>query len=325
MSSDFQHVIITGHGRSGTNLVLDLLDCSSTTICRNEPNEVTRSSFRNLKDGFFPPDNPEEDAPEFGRVLAASKERMSPRDRFPVDYKRHYRNRFGLKRFLDIRGRRPGRRALALLRGADYSEEWAIPHVFYDIDAFKAALPVYKILLWSGRIAASHDVLTGQKVIHVVREPRSFIMSWYARYVVAVHGGEQKVFYDNMRSAQDISRHYGHDPIDMRAFSVPGLIESELWRWRYVNEHLYDALKGSPRYLPVTYATVMSSKPEAARNMAAFCGLDYDPAFEKRVRGNENTLFAKRQDPILDRNMVDDLIATVMEGSTLTSLLETTG
>lgn len=323
MKNDFQHVIVTGHGRSGTNLVLDLLDCSSQTLCRNEPNEVLKSGFDALGEGFFPPAVPDRDAELFGNSLVAAKKRVSVRDRFPlpVNYKSHFQYSFGLKRFMDLRGRRPSRKILRVVKGADYSEEWGIPDLFLKTSAFRSAVPVYKILLWSGRIAASHATLNGQKVIHVVRDPQSFIMSWYARYVGSVEGGDEKVFYDNMRSALQIAEHFGHDASAMRAFSVPGLIESELWRWRFVNEHLYCNLKGSPRYLPIIYKQIMSGKVATAERMADFCGLPFDKAFAKRVGDNENVLFKQRKDPVIDRAIVAERIETVMKGSPLAPLL----
>jgi len=47
-SSNRKYVIVTGHGRSGSNLILDMLDCHEATFCRNESNKLKSSKLSRL-------------------------------------------------------------------------------------------------------------------------------------------------------------------------------------------------------------------------------------------------------------------------------------
>ena len=42
------YVLINGHGRSGTNWLKDILDCSTETHCRNEPDWLTPRPYDEL-------------------------------------------------------------------------------------------------------------------------------------------------------------------------------------------------------------------------------------------------------------------------------------
>ena len=52
--SPAHYALIAGHGRSGTNWLLHLLDRSATTHCRNEPNEIAGNAFAALPTPFVP-------------------------------------------------------------------------------------------------------------------------------------------------------------------------------------------------------------------------------------------------------------------------------
>ena len=47
------YVLIAGQGRSGTNWILEILNLSRQTHCRNEPNECSGSAFSELPPGSF--------------------------------------------------------------------------------------------------------------------------------------------------------------------------------------------------------------------------------------------------------------------------------
>ena len=79
-----KYILIAGHGRSGTNLALDLLDCHRSTFCRNEPNEVIGSSFTQLGDSMFPHDTPDDFDDQWHRAVTTAKRSSGARDRFGI-------------------------------------------------------------------------------------------------------------------------------------------------------------------------------------------------------------------------------------------------
>lgn len=305
------HVIVAGHGRSGTNLALNLLDCSTETICRNEPNEI-RGIFAPLGDGFFPSDTPEADAARLSTVLEKARFLNSSRDNPNYPHKPYVRHA-GLLR-LYVRGMN------RLSRSIHNAEtERKLPGLLCDPSKIATCLPIFKILLWPGRIASTHAHMPGQRVIHVVRDPATFLKSWFTRYVHETAKDPGQVFRDNLPSIQRIMPAFGQDSTRINAFSERNLLESELWRWRYMNETLYDALRGSDRYMYVLYSDLVSRPKHHAEQMMAFCGLSPDPAFQSRIGRTEN-IFKPSKSKQPDPDLITDVVETVMANSKLSEI-----
>lgn len=309
---DLQHVIVAGHGRSGTNLALNLLDCSVQTVCRNEPNEI-RGIFDPLGDGYFPPQDPESDARLLSDTLNKARFLNSRRDNPNYAHKPYIRNADLLRFYVRVRNR--------LSRHAPEERERKLPGLLYNYPELDACLPVFKILLWPGRIAATHAHLTGQRVIHVVRDPATFLKSWFTRYVQETAGDPAQVFQDNLPSLQRILPAYGKDPARIDTFSEKALLESELWRWRYMNETLYAALNRSERYMHVLYQDLVSEPEQCAKKMMTFCELQADPALGSRISRTENIFRPSNSTPP-DAGMVAEVVETVMSGSRLSELFQ---
>ena len=79
------YVIVVGHGRSGTNMVLDLFDCHRGTLCRNEPNELHGSAFTGLGDAMFGDPIPSDFADRWHAAVMQSMGSNGARDRFGTD------------------------------------------------------------------------------------------------------------------------------------------------------------------------------------------------------------------------------------------------
>lgn len=309
---DLEHIIVAGHGRSGTNLALNLLDCSAQTICRNEPNEI-EGTFAPLGDGFFPPDDPERDARLLSTALDQAIFLNSRRDNPNYAHKPYVRNANLLLLYVRILNR-------LSRHTAGHESERRLPSLLYVPSEIAKCLPVFKILLWPGRIAATHAHLPGQRVIHVVRNPATFLKSWFTRYVHETAGDETRVFQDNLPSIRKILPIFGQDPDRISTFNDRNLLESELWRWRYMNETLYAALHQSERYMHVIYTDLVSEPEQHAERMMAFCGLQTDPALEARIGRTEN-IFRPSGAKQPDANLIADVVETVMSGSRLCEIL----
>ena len=70
LNSNAAYALIAGHGRSGTNWLLHLLDRAAATHCRNEPNEIAGNEFAALPSPFVPVVDPTAFAEPWSRAVA---------------------------------------------------------------------------------------------------------------------------------------------------------------------------------------------------------------------------------------------------------------
>lgn len=311
-----KHVTIVGHGRSGTNLALDLFDCHRNTFCRNEPNELAGTGFDALGDAFFA----QPEVPDFpARWQAAVTKTIRScgvRDRFGPD-KIYFRSSLRTRIGQEVMSRATLRAPLLFGSG----EEWPCPGFYYDKPAQARALPVLKILLTPAWILQAHDAFPTQHIVHVVRPPAGFIQSWWNRYVTGIGGGPEKVFADNQPSVQRILAHFGREEMPA-TYSQQGLLVSELWRWRYMNELLLESLHGDPRYLLAPYADLTQNRLSWAERLYDFAGLEMDDAARAKIASMENTLFGARKTDAVDPALIAEATEQVLSDSPWAEMLK---
>ncbi|MEM8770975.1 MAG: sulfotransferase [Pseudomonadota bacterium] len=320
------YVVIVGHGRSGSNRLLDTLDCHEATFCRNEPNELQGAVMAALEDGFF------EDrlSPDFQRhwraSIARAAARCSGKDRFDACRKVYHAFPYSDRVGAYIFKRRRLRLALGLVVRDMKKEEWETAAFHIDQAALRRATPVFKILLNPGWLTRTHEDDENQRVIHNIRNPVAFLKSWRNRYVTPT--GPEKVYRDNLETLDLVLAAFGRPRWSVPAFSEEALFETELWRWRYVNEALYSALNGSPRYMVTRYEDYDDDPKAIARAVYAFAGLQFEQKHAERISEMENTLFGDAprpaeikidMEPILERVLADspllDLMSSTVSGS----------
>lgn len=309
-----KHVIIVGHGRSGTNMVLDIFDCHRNTFCRNEPNELVGSAFTDLGSSMFLELEPDAFNENWHKAITETIRASGVRDRFPSD--KDYFHSVVHARIGQSLMSRSKIRACILPRSAGAGpEEWPCPSLYYDHTSLAHALPILKILLTPAWVIRAHHLIETQKVVHVVRSPQGFLQSWWSRYVTYADGGPEKVFADNQPSLAKILQYFGQEDQMPRQYSLLNLIVSELWRWRYVNEIMMTELSGSPRYLRLRYESVVREKLYWMEEIYRFAGLEPTPDCRLSVKAMENTLFKERKSDGLDSVLVDMAIEEVMADS----------
>lgn len=316
-----RYLVVCGRGRSGTNLVLDILDAFADTVCRNEPNVVRGSALaalpadvmgRNIDAGFV-------DA--WREALRRAAGLKSSRDRIGAAHKAHYVSPLHAALAERVLSRGRVRRALSPVAPGMAGEEWSPPAWLLRRDALARALPVFKILRQPHWLLRTHAEDPGQHVVHVVRPAVGFIRSWFNRYVALAPGGERGVFDQNMKTARPIVAHFGARFLSGDAFSRDALIESELWRWRYVNEKLMAGLGASARYRMVGYREASGDPVALAGGLAPWLGLDFDDAVRRRLARTENTLFARPHSETLDPALIERLARHVVADGPLSDLV----
>ncbi len=318
------HVVIAGSGRSGTNRLLDAFDFHPETVCRSETEEMAGGDFAALPGATrFEAPLGEDFEARWSRAVARARRRQSERDRIGALNKTYYAGRplarpvQGVLASRTLRSRVLGR-VIPGLKAA----EWDRPMFCTDAAALEASLLVLKIRppAW---LLRTHGGDPGQRVLHQIREPRSYLNSWYNRWVVQGAGGEQ-VFRESMRVVPHLLADFGEDPARFAEYSEERLVESQLWIWRHLNETLHLGLRDSPRYRVVTYDAFDRAPAETMEELLAFCGLPAPAPVLEKVGAMRNTLFGAHRGGKLDPELCDRLIARVLDGSPLPELLART-
>jgi hypothetical protein len=300
-----KYVLVIGHGRSGTNLALDLLDCHPATFCRNEPNEIPGSAMNGLAGNLIGAGMDDQFVGHWRDAIAASSERRGFRDRFRRTYKQYYSTILHALVAEKLQSRTTLRNALGIKGG-----EWQAAGLKGE------RVPVFKILLRPHWATVTHSHDRNQHVIHVVREPVAFILSWWNRYVLRdAQGGPQAVYNDNLRTVPKILAHYGARLASGNEYSFEALIETELWRWRYMNEWPMEHLSGSDRYVIWKYSDLNADAPNVALSAFDWLGLALDAGTQHRISTVKNTLFSRSHREILDRELISRLARHVLTGS----------
>jgi hypothetical protein len=309
------YIVICGHGRSGTNRLLQAFDMHERTLCRNEPNKVNGGALQQLGSSIFP----DELGADFNDRLADAVRTASVshggRDYFSDGPKAYLRSGPVSRVVRGIERGARKRRLFAPLKPDFRSGEWRIPRLCLTKDADQVMLPVLKVLLVAGWWMRSHNEHPGQKLIHAVRQPETFLKSWLNRYVSTQEPAA--VFRANLPSARKIAAHFGAEPRMGEEMTEARLIESELWRWRYINEAMYAALKDSDRYTTVTYDDFSADAGGETQRLFAFAGLSADKRHEATVASMENKMFGGKRGSASIETPLGPIMDKVMDGSVL--------
>ena len=307
------YVVIGGFGRSGSNLILKMFDVHEDTHCRNEPNDLLGASMTGLTP-LFPADMPAGFDNAWPAAIDGVAGTVGARDHLPPGRKTFVR-KGPLSR---LGGWLQSKRRFRTIAGL--GDEWPCPRLIYDRRRLATSLPVLKMMLVGAGLIEAHRVAPGQRLVHILRQPEGFLNSWFNRYVVKQPGGPEKVWADNLETLPTILEHFGADPKQCDRYSLPTLLESELWRWRYLNEML-GTLSGSDRYLKVTYEKALQHRTETTRSLFDFAGLTFSEEHGMRLQGIRNRVFSAPHQTKLDTAEIAAAVDRALGGSPLLSEL----
>lgn len=285
MSTDAtpRYAIIVGQGRSGTNWLLDLLDLSPYTLCRNEPYGCVGSPLRALFEhrGILRRDPGALDAgwDDAVRFTATHMGERDHRVRRPKHYIRPLTRHVGLYRMVQgPKYRRVLGALLPQLRGA----EWRLPGWVCDSDALARARAVLKLNQapgWAAHVLRHHP---DTPVFHILRHPGGFLNSWANRYLAERDSAQ--VARENRERLHDAAR---EDPDFARLLpEVDDLsVEiAELWYWRYANETIAREGEGKPRYRALTFEGLAADPIGEMRTLYALAELPWNDEIEAAIR-----------------------------------------
>lgn len=313
-----EYLIITGHGRSGSNRLLDAFDCHPKTFCRNEANSAEDSSLGPLRPGFFPSGDPEF-ASRWRKAFAMARREIGVRDRIS-DARKTYIDGVSSALARAVLPRAKARRAFSAFFPSLKRKMWPATALGYANAAkLDGAYPVLKMLICPGWILDVFDREPGMRVILNIRAPKPFLLSWRHRYV-DLHTPAETVFRENMLGMEKILAHFRRADPSLEEYGEAALLRSELWRWRYIYESLYRAFAGYDRFTVSTYEGYDADPSGEARRLFAFAGLEMDAATESRIGALRNSLFPDKAPPYPHVALLDEIVADVLEGSPLPAL-----
>jgi hypothetical protein len=178
-----RYVLIAGQGRSGTNWLLDILNQSRQTHCRNEPNACAGSALNELPKGEVPrPELESTLASMWDGAIARTSRSFGERDHLIRAYKEHFSRplqRLGMVRL--VTGRRfrsvVGRVVPAYRKG-----EWPVPRWLGSRRRNERMVPVFKLELAPGWIIWALRNRPEAQVLHLLRHPGGFLHSYMKRF-----------------------------------------------------------------------------------------------------------------------------------------------
>jgi hypothetical protein len=310
------YALVVGHGRSGTNWLLDLLDASSETFCRNEPDEIPGSPLARLEAPWIRCERDAAFAAAFDAAVQWTATHLGERDRRVYVPKRHLHAssaRLGLQNvYLRRRVREALRRVLPAMRPG----EWPLPRWLGDAEALERALAVIKLTQAPGWACWVLEQRPQARVIHIVRHPGGFLNSWRNRYLAS--RDEQAVRAANARRlALVIAADPGWGPRlgDLDAMSVS---ESELWYWLYACEVIEQSGLGRPGYQRLLYEELTAAPLERAREVYRTCGLEWSEDVARSIgatTGQSQHIAGAWRDRVSRADV--DLIERVLAGSVI--------
>ncbi len=314
-------VLILGHGRSGTNWLLSLLDRSPRTHCRDEPNEIVDGAMNRLPDPTIVREADLDALHEhFDDVLAQVVRSMGERDQRGTPRKVFLRESLRRLGLADMLKHRRMRRVLAVGLPALRRGEWAIPAPLLQRSNLDQLLPVLKIVqapAW-GVFCLHHR--PSIQIVHIIRHPGGFLRSWRVRYVAPRDPDAiRRANIARIEAVCEASPAWARRMGDPYAMTID---ESELWYWRYASEAILDAGRCGSRHHLVIYERLCEDPSGETARLYAACGLECDEATRSHAQASARPARIDAWRSELTPNQVE-AIERVLDGSELAGLWQT--
>jgi len=296
--------------------MLDIIDFSESTACRNEPNEVEGSwlsgfGYELLDEGL----DSFKVAELHGKVLNSGYIR-SDRDRFRTSKK--FLTPLG-KAYLPIISRRKVRKSLSYVGSMRNPHEWKLPRLAMNAKPFLPVLKLNSCPIWAEKLVQlDPNVL----ILHNIRQPYAYLNSWYNRFIHKQKTAS-KSFIENFSDVPCLLQYFGRsDSARLSEVNLENIVEVELWRWRYVNERIANIEDSTDQYLRVNYEEVDAGPVCAAHKVYNFLGIDFSESIINQIEVQKNVLFPKRHGFELDPHLIIKLMGRVLEDSPLDQAFE---
>jgi hypothetical protein len=278
------YVMICGQGRSGTNWLLDILDQSPRTHCRNEPNEVPGSPMATLPSPYVP--TADSDAALAAGWDAAARFAATHVGEFdhalpgPKNHIYGFSRATGLARSINPRPRK----LLKVLAPSLGKHEFPLPFWVGSNRRLAESLGVLKFVqapIWAAWVLNHRPNV---QVLHIVRHPGGFLNSWKNRWLN--ENDPQRVRQANRDRLEAVRKARPEWEPLFGDIDAMGVVESELWYWRFASEAIHAAGQGKQQYELIVYEQLVANPPELAGRVYDVCGVPWDADVAARVKAS---------------------------------------
>jgi hypothetical protein len=280
-------VLIHSSGRSGSNILLDSLDLSPYTHCRNEP-EYDSSPLRTKITAYHFQEVDRRMAAHWDEVVRWMSCRWATKDRHhpQAAHKDFYRPlwaRLGITKFLIEKNRT--RRALSVLYPPFRGEEFTLPSGLLSPGWLEETTQVFKVNTSLERqIPWILKHRPEVKHLFLIRHPLGFAQSILRRLYTP---GSEEMYHDrnrkSIRTGLEFARKLGFDLPDVDVDSL-SLYESLIWHWLMFNEITYRACLNHPSVLTIVYEALLAEPDRYLKLAFDHCGLEWTPQIDQSIR-----------------------------------------
>lgn len=279
---ELNYALVSGHGRSGTNWLLDLFDLSPQTFCRNEPAGIKDSPLKGLEhDRWVKRKDQSGLSKGWDEVVRWTATHMGEQDRRIIMPKNHmYQISRDLGLYRLVRGPRY-RAALRVVLRSLRGGEWPPPSFVFNPKRLAEALAVLKLVSSPGWSDFVLRYRPGVHLFHIFRHPGGYLHSWSNRYRSTqdertVHSLNRLRLQDVANEQPEWAERFG----DIAAMSTE---ESELWFWCYATETIDRAGENKPAYHRIIYEQLTSDPVAIVRHCYEVCGLNWSENIEQAI------------------------------------------
>jgi len=280
--SKFDYIMISAHGRSGTNWLLEVLDLSAHTYCRNEPNELKDSLLNGLGSEWVIENDGALLNDMWDKAMSKTAISIGTRDHKIIrdkDFLRAFPRSLGVYRL--ARSSRM-RRLINKIEPTASCHEWLASPLVFKRNQMHEALTVIKINQAPGWACWLLENRKHAGILHIVRHPAGMLNSWRKRYLNKnVYEKVQAESRDRLNKIARLAPEWRDKFGDIDNMSAE---ESELWFWRYSTESVHLVGQSNERYHLVLFDDLAGNPDKVAREVYKFCGLDYTTDICNQVR-----------------------------------------
>lgn len=280
--TEARYAIIVGMGRSGTNWLLELLNLSSQTYCRNEPYACLESPLRKLEHDRFV-EHPDISALAKHWDNAIDHTLMSMGFRDPVvtatkDFHHSLSRQAGLYRLLrSTKFRKLISPVLPSLRG----EEWLAPGWVFDREKLRNAKGVVKFTRSTGWVSFVLKHRRDVPVFHITRHPGGFLNSWANRYLSTTTS--EDALQGKLEHLHDLVTTSSHWRAMIGDVAQLDIESAHLWYWLYMNRTVFEAGRDNPNYRHVHYEDLARFPVETMRPLFDAYQLEWNDDIEQQI------------------------------------------
>lgn len=285
-SRQHRYSVVTGQGRSGTNWLLDLLDTSSETYCRNEPNAIPGSPFEVLGPLWLNDINAPVWDTEWDRVVDIATRSMGERDH-PFSVRKDFAR--PLAQSTTAIDRLHGRRSLQALRVVMPSlreGQWPVPRWVASPDQLAAAHAILKVNRANGVLRWVLVNRPHVPVVNIIRHPCGRHLSYQRRFL-ANHDGTE-VLEASRDWLREIARHDAAWGARFGDIERHDHLEAQMWMWRYVNETLDETGQQAGNYHRVVYEELADDPIGHVEHLYGALGLRWDDEARAAAQSSVN-------------------------------------